>query len=139
MTEDPNPWKDALIDALVVANIYRREHEADPRQALIELIAWEVGMALNPLVSQAARDLVESGRPPAELAVCPFDEGNYPEGMTETDPCPVCGDTGEIGAVPSGKCPTTMERIAAMPWLKEDWTPPDGGPETAGSAIYKKP
>ncbi|MHB8413894.1 MAG: hypothetical protein ACYDB1_00670 [Acidiferrobacteraceae bacterium] len=55
-------WKAAVIDALIVACIYRAEHDADPRLAINELIAWEQEMALDPAISKEARDLIERGR-----------------------------------------------------------------------------
>ena len=54
-------WKDAVIDALVVGYIYNAQHEADPRRALKELIAWEVAIALDPDVSGEAAALVKEG------------------------------------------------------------------------------
>jgi hypothetical protein len=64
-----NPWKDAIIDALVVDCIYRKGHEDDPRGALQELITWDTKMALDPAVSKEARDLIERGR--AETPTAP--------------------------------------------------------------------
>ena len=55
------PWQDAVIDGLVVAHVYRKEHDTDPRLALQDLISWHVRVALDPTVSSDARALVESG------------------------------------------------------------------------------
>lgn len=52
-----NPWREAIIDALVVSHIYRAEHEDSPRMALHDLIAWEVTIALDPPVSSGAREM----------------------------------------------------------------------------------
>lgn len=41
-----NEWKEAIIDALVVREIYKKEHEEDPRRALNDLIVWEQQVAL---------------------------------------------------------------------------------------------
>lgn len=47
-------WKQAIIDGLVVAEIYRNEHEIAPKPALNELIAWHCQIA-----SSAGPDLRE--------------------------------------------------------------------------------
>lgn len=52
-----NTWKNAVIAELIVAGIYREEHEGNARKALHELICYEVAIALDPLVSQSARNL----------------------------------------------------------------------------------
>lgn len=57
-----NPWQDAVIDALVVGHIYQEKHDADPRQALHDLLSWEVQIALDPRVSADAAALYEAGR-----------------------------------------------------------------------------
>lgn len=57
-----DPWKEAVIEALVCNHIYRKEHDDDPRKALNELLAWEQAVALDPKVSSAAEALVEQGR-----------------------------------------------------------------------------
>lgn len=63
MDEAPkNPWKEAVIDALIIGHIYREKHENEPRQALADLIHWEISVALDPAVSSAARDLMERGK-----------------------------------------------------------------------------
>lgn len=36
-----DPWKSAVIDALVTAHIYTTAHESDPRGALKALLAYE--------------------------------------------------------------------------------------------------
>jgi len=59
MTEERNEWKEALVERLIVLHIYSDKHEKDPRQALNDIIAWEVTVALDPLVSSAAVDLIE--------------------------------------------------------------------------------
>lgn len=57
-----NPWKDAVLDALIVNFIYHGGHEHDPRQALADLIEYEVQIALDPKVSSDAEALIERGR-----------------------------------------------------------------------------
>jgi len=70
-----NPWRDALIDALVVNFILSPENENDPRKAIQDLIAWEQKLALDPAVSQDAADLIERGRKQAGTvaAICELD------------------------------------------------------------------
>lgn len=58
---DRNAWQDAVIDALVVNCIYTKEHDADPRKALGDLILREQKIALDPAVSAEARALQGSG------------------------------------------------------------------------------
>lgn len=55
--EPVNPWKAAVIDALVVSWTYLKAHETNPRKALHDLLAWETDVALDPRVSAAARKL----------------------------------------------------------------------------------
>ena len=54
-------WQDAVIEQLVVAHIYRKEHATDPRKALQDLISWHVQVALDPQVSSDAQALVDRG------------------------------------------------------------------------------
>lgn len=67
--EPPNPWKDAVIDGLVVSWVLKDGHETNPRQALADLIGASVMQALDPAISKQARDmqalwsLVEPTRP----------------------------------------------------------------------------
>lgn len=59
---DKNTFRDAVIDHLVVLHIYEQRHDEDPRQALADLIALEVDMALDPHISKRAADLVRLGK-----------------------------------------------------------------------------
>jgi len=56
------PWREAVIDALVVNHIYRKDHDADPRKAIRDLIEWEQKLALDPAVSAEAQALIDQGR-----------------------------------------------------------------------------
>lgn len=58
-----NPWREVLHEALIVNCIYHEKHESDPLQALHDLIAFEIQIALDPAVSAEARALQESGKP----------------------------------------------------------------------------
>jgi hypothetical protein len=54
-------FKQAVIDQLVVAHIYRKEHDTDPRKALNDLLSWHVQLALDPSVSSDAQALIDMG------------------------------------------------------------------------------
>lgn len=57
-----NDFKQVVIEELVSIGIYTNEHERNPQKALAEIIDWHVSVALDPLVSQQARELIERGR-----------------------------------------------------------------------------
>lgn len=57
--EKAEQFREAVIDALVVACIYVEEHDSNPRKAINDLICWEQQIALDPLVSSDARALIE--------------------------------------------------------------------------------
>lgn len=52
-----NKWKETLIDYVMVAGIYKKEHEGDPGKVIHDLICWHNMIASNPCVSKPARDL----------------------------------------------------------------------------------
>jgi len=54
-------WKEAVIDKLVICNILNAEHESNPVKALNDLINWHVQVALDPLVSSDAQELINRG------------------------------------------------------------------------------
>lgn len=60
--EEQRLWRETVIDALVAAGIYAAQHDADPRKALSDLIAWEVEVALSPTVSKGAAALIARSR-----------------------------------------------------------------------------
>lgn len=47
-SEQLNPWKAELIDALVCSHILQEEHCSNPRKALNDLIAWDIQVATDP-------------------------------------------------------------------------------------------
>ena len=53
-SEQLNPWKAELIDALVCSHILQEEHYSNPRKALNDLIAWEAKVATDPRISSIA-------------------------------------------------------------------------------------
>lgn len=62
-------FRDAVIDALVVAHIYRAEHDTDPRKAINDLLVYEAQIAVDPLVSAEAQALIAQGRAQSAEAV----------------------------------------------------------------------
>lgn len=58
----PDDFKEVVLEALMVAALHRADHDTDPRRALADLIAWEVSIALDPLVSSEANALILRGR-----------------------------------------------------------------------------
>jgi len=53
-----DPWKEAVIDKLIVCCIYSDKHDHDARKAVNDLIAYEVILALDPQVSEDADNLL---------------------------------------------------------------------------------
>jgi hypothetical protein len=62
-----NGWKTAIMDELSTCMIYHDIHEENPRRALDDCIQWNVDVALDPLVSSSAAELIEQGKLQAEL------------------------------------------------------------------------
>lgn len=56
--EARNPWKRAIIDAAVVNWTYNKKHETDPHAAVNALLCMCSQMALDPLISKDAEELV---------------------------------------------------------------------------------
>jgi hypothetical protein len=61
-------WMEAVIDACTIAFIDAGK-DSDPRQSISTLIDWHVGVALDPKVSEAAQDLIDSGKVPVMEAL----------------------------------------------------------------------
>lgn len=75
--EQPNPWKDAVIEQLVVHHAIQPEHNSDPVKAVHDLLCISNDMALDPLVSSAAQALIDRGRKEAQQEQEPAQE-QYP-------------------------------------------------------------
>jgi hypothetical protein len=60
-SDSKNPWKEAVIDELVVAHTYINVHDNNPRQAVKDAISINVAFALDPAISEAAQALVNRG------------------------------------------------------------------------------
>lgn len=59
-SEEANPWKRAIVELAMVNHTYRAD--ASPKELLHEAIGFDVMAALDPAVSQAARDLIVAER-----------------------------------------------------------------------------
>lgn len=57
--ESKNPWKAAVIDYLICRFLLNEENSKDPRQALHDIVSWEIQLALDPLVSERANKLLQ--------------------------------------------------------------------------------
>lgn len=85
-----NEWKDRIIDGLIVAHIYREEHENDPQQALLDLIQWHCQVECDPLVSSRAAYLAGGGMLMSPVDTPAIEPGLYkylgggPRGEAET-------------------------------------------------------
>ncbi len=55
------PWKEAVINELIVAHIYQAKHDTDPRRAIQDAISWNTDIALDPQVSSDAQKLIDRG------------------------------------------------------------------------------
>ena len=55
-------WREAIINELIIAHIYSKEHDDNPRKAIQDAISWNCAVALDPAVSSDAQALVEKGR-----------------------------------------------------------------------------
>ena len=64
------PWKEAVINELVVAHIYQSKHDKDPRRALQDAISWNTDVALDPLVSKDAQKLIDQGAAAEQERCC---------------------------------------------------------------------
>lgn len=64
------PWKQAVVDQLVIGHIYQAKHDADPRMAVQAVIADAVHIALDPLVSSDAQKLIEQGAAAEQKRCC---------------------------------------------------------------------
>ena len=64
------PWKQAVINELVVAHIYQAKHDTDPRRAVQDVISWNVDVALDPLVSGDAQKLIDRGAAEEQKRCC---------------------------------------------------------------------
>lgn len=71
--EPVNPWHGAVMDACAVAHLIG--HADNPRQTINDLINWHVQVALDPAVSEQARELIRRGEAEAseKIKYCMLD------------------------------------------------------------------
>lgn len=55
-------WREAVLNELIVAHIYTKEHDTNPRKAIQDAITWNCQVALDPAVSSDARKLIAQER-----------------------------------------------------------------------------
>lgn len=61
-------WREAVLNELIVAHIYTKEHDTNPTKAIHDAITWNCQVALDPAVSSDAQALIAQERERAELA-----------------------------------------------------------------------
>lgn len=61
-----DPWREAVLDELIVSHIYRAEHDNNPKLAIQDAISWHCKVALDPEVSSDAQALVARGASQSE-------------------------------------------------------------------------
>lgn len=59
-------WREAVLNELIAAHIYSKEHETNPRKAVQDAIIWNCQVALDPAVSSDAQALIAQERERAE-------------------------------------------------------------------------
>ena len=59
---EPNPWREAVIDRLVVLWNLTGDNENDPHKALADIERMVEMMALDPCISSEAQALIDRGR-----------------------------------------------------------------------------
>ena len=80
------PWRDAVLDARTVAFL-PPDPDQDPRQALAELVEWHSSVALDPKVSERARDLIRETVERACRAMCDGCRMGWPWHHSRTRGC----------------------------------------------------
>ena len=61
-------WREAVLNELIVAHIYTKEHETNPLKAIRDAITWNCQVALDPAVSSDAQRLRDTYLQRAEAA-----------------------------------------------------------------------
>lgn len=55
-------WREAVLNELIVAHIYTKEHDTNPRKAIQDAITWNCQVALDPAVSSDAQKLIAAAQ-----------------------------------------------------------------------------
>lgn len=61
-------WREAVLNELIVAHIYTKEHDTNPRKAIQDAITWNCQVALDPAVSSDAQKLIAAAQETRERA-----------------------------------------------------------------------
>lgn len=64
--QDTDTWESAIVDEIVTCHIEASTVSETPRQLLHRIIEWHTKVALDPAVSQDARDLIRLGKAQAQ-------------------------------------------------------------------------
>jgi hypothetical protein len=126
--EQPNLWRDAVEDELSTLQMVASD---DPLESIRRLIDWHCAVQIDPLVSSAARELIERGKrealeaspEQAQPVTCPIglDDASHLCSAGDCDVCkkqqtqpmvePICRTDGrcqyaiDSGAEAEGRCP----------------------------------
>lgn len=99
----PEPWRDAIDEALIVRCLEPSRDDEMPMQALWRLIAWEVTIALDPAVSERAAALL-AAQPEQQAAPAVFlpDRAELSDAWTallDAGESPICEDDTVANAI----------------------------------------
>lgn len=80
-------WREAVLNELILAHIYTKEHDTNPRKAVQDAITWNCQVALDPAVSSDARKLIAQERERCAKIVGTYQVpvGNSPAGELACD------------------------------------------------------
>lgn len=89
-------WREAVLNELIVAHIYTKEHDTNPRKAIQDAITWNCQIALDPAVSSDARKLVAQERERAAKVCEEFEPKSFTtDGMITRAMCAAAIRRGE--------------------------------------------
>ena len=114
-------FKDAVIDKLIVNYIYTKAHDSAPKEALNDLLAFALKMALDPKMSSEAAQLVAEARAKVVEDVIAISKNGgrylFPDGVPE-DILKINEDSYKtiraLAPLPSGHCVVPVEPTEAM-------------------------
>lgn len=82
---EPNPWREAVIDRLVVLWNLTGDNENDPRRALADIERMVEIMALDPCISSEAQALIDRGRAEATPPRAALTDEEIMDAVRESD------------------------------------------------------
>lgn len=128
-------WKEAVLNELIVAHIYTKEHETNPLKAIRDAITWNCQVALDPAVSSDAQRLrdtylqrAEAAERKAEEAAmelqmrrtplnAPGDEELIRQSGIQLRHCSCSGGSGDEAH--ADDCPLWLDVLAARQWWRD--------------------